>query len=315
MSKFGNSFIWHEKYSPQTVQDTILPRTLKSDFLEVIEKGDFQHLLFSGTAGIGKTTLAKALCNQLGLDYIYINASLENGIDVLRTKILEFASTVSLMGASKAVILDEADGLGEPIQKALRGFMDEFNVRFIMTCNFPHRIIDPLKDSRVSHYKFDIPESDKNAMMRQMYTRIVTILEAESVTFDPDVVKSLVRVDFPNFRKMLVNLQRYSARGSIDVGILGETDNAAFQKLISILRRKQFKEMCKWVVDNADMNKDKLFQDLFDNRDMLVKPASAAQLICTVNTHQYQSTFAISQVINTTAMLSELLNSCDFLSE
>lgn len=306
--------MWYEKYSPQTVEETILPKQLKADFLAAVQKGDFSHLLFSGTAGIGKTTLAKALCKDLGLDCMYINSSLESGIDVLRTKILEYASTVSLDGNNKVVILDEADGLGDAVQKALRGFMDEFNVRFILTCNFPHKIIDPLKDSRITHYRFEIPEADKNGMMRQMYARIVTILEKESITFNPDAVKALVRTNFPNFRKTLVELQRYSTSGNIDVGILSQTGEANFALLVDILRNKKFKDMREWVSSNADINKDKLYEDLYKQANTFVESTSVPQMILTLSEYQYRSTFAVSQEICTAAMLTELMSSCSFIS-
>jgi replication factor C small subunit len=269
--------------------------------------------LFSGSAGIGKTTLAKVLCKQLGLDYLYINSSLESGIDVLRTKILEFASTVSLSGSNKVVILDEADGLGDTIQKALRGFMDEYNVRFILTCNFPHKIIDPLKDSRITHYRFDIPEADKNGMMRQMYARAIAILEKESITFDADAVKELIRTNFPNFRKTLVELQRYSSTGKIDIGILSQSSEVNFKKLIDILKAKQFNEMRTWVSENADINKDKLYDDLYKNSNKFVEKSSLPQMILTLSEFQYRSTFAVSQEICTAAMLTELMSSCVFL--
>jgi len=312
MSKFGNSFIFHEKYAPQTIEDTILPKQLKSDFQNIVKQGDFTHLLFSGSHGIGKTTLAKALCNDLGLDFIYINASLENGIDVLRTRIMEFASTVSLMGAGKAVILDEADGLGEPIQRALRGFMDEFSVRFIMTCNFPHRIIEPLKDSRVSHYDFNIPEADKNGMMRSMYARIVDILTAENITFEPDAVKALVRTNFPNFRKTLMDLQKYSLSGNIDIGILGMSSDVLLNDLIELLKKKNFNGVRTWVSDNVNINKDKLFLDLYKHSSDYLKTSSIPQLVLSLADYGYKSTFAVSQEINTMALLTDIMASCDF---
>lgn len=312
MSKFGNSFILHEKYAPQTIEDTILPKQLKSDFLLIKEKGDFTHLLFSGTHGIGKTTLAKALCNDLGLDSIYINASLENGIDVLRTRIMEFASTVSLMGAGKAVILDEADGLGEPIQKALRGFMDEFNVRFILTCNYPHKIIDPLKDSRISHYDFSIPEADKNGMMRSMFNRVVEILNAEKITFETEAVKALVRSNFPNFRKTLMDLQKYSLSGNIDIGILGVSSDVLFSELVELLKKKNFNAVRAWVSANININKDKLFLDLYTNTKMYMKDNSVPQLVLSLADYGYKSTFAVSQEINTMALLTDIMASCEF---
>jgi DNA polymerase III delta prime subunit len=312
-NKVGNSFIWHEKYQPQTIEEIILPKQLKSDFLTAVEKGDFTHLLFSGTAGIGKTTLAKVLCKQMGMDYMYINSSLESGIDVLRTKILEYASTISLTGANKVVILDEADGLGDAVQKALRGFMDEFNVRFILTCNFPHKIIDPLKDSRIMHYKFEIPEAEKNGLMRQMFARIVTILEKENITFEADAVKALVRSNFPNFRKTLIQLQRYSASGNIDIGILGTTSEASFSTLVEILKNKKFNDMRSWVSDNSDIDKDKLYSDLYKHASSFVEQSSVPQMILTLSEYQYRSTFAVSQEITTAAMLTELMSSCAFI--
>lgn len=310
-NKFGNSFIWHEKYSPQTVEETILPRKLKEDFLQVIKDGEFSHLLFSGTAGVGKTSLGKVLCKQLGLDYIYINASLESGIDVLRTRIQDFASTVSLMGGKKVIICDEADGLTDATQKALRGFIDEFDVRFIFTCNFPHKLIDPLK-GRCTHYTFDIPESDKNPMMKTMYGRVIDILKAESITFEVEPVKSVIRSNFPNFRKTLIQLQQYSLSGTIDIGVIGMSPDVAFGELVDILKKKSYNELRTWVTANVFMDKDKLFSDLYKKCDTFIKPQSIPQMVLTLADYGYKSTFAVSQEINTLAMLTELMSSCDF---
>jgi replication factor C small subunit len=315
MSKIGDSFIWYKKYAPRTIEDTILPASLKADFADMVAKGDFQNLLFSGSAGIGKTTVAKVICDVLGLDYIFINSSLENGIDVLRTKIQDFASTVSLMGTNKVIILDEADGLGEPIQRALRGFMDEFNVRFIMTCNFPHRIIDPLKDSRVSHYKFDIKKEDRTPMMSAMFERVITILDKEGIEYDEPTIAAFVKAEFPNFRKLLVELQDYSLSGKIDVGIFSKSSEANFSSLIGILQKKQFNEMRQWVSQNIDMDKDKLYVDLYKHAKDFMKPTSIPQLVLTLADYQYKSTFAVNQEINTAAMLTDIMASCEFKND
>ena len=310
-NKFGNSFLWHEKYSPQTVEDTILPRPLKAEFLKIVEVGDFSHLLFSGTAGIGKTTLAKALCKQLGMDSMFINASVENGIDTLRTKIMEFASTVSLMGTTKVVILDEGDGLGDNVQKALRGFMDEFQVRFILTCNFPHRLIDPLK-GRFTHIAFDIPESENTYMMKTMFNRCAKILELEGIEFEVEPLKAVIRSNFPNFRKTLIQLQRYSSSGKIDVGILGTSPDAMFDSLITILRAKKYPELRNWVSENIHMEKNKLIADLYKRCDEFIKPNSIPQLVMTVADYDYKATFAVNQEINSLAMLQDIMGSCEF---
>ena len=249
-----NEFLWVEKYRPQTISDCILPDGLKQTFQEYVDAGEISNMLLCGTAGTGKTTVARALCNELGCDYIVINGSDESGIDVLRTKIRDFASTVSFESKAKVVILDEADYLNpQSTQPALRNFMEEYskNCGFILTCNFKNRIIEPLQ-SRCSVVDFLFPKKLAPSLAGSFFERVKSILEQEQVKYDEKVLAEIIQRHFPDWRRVLNELQRYSVSGIIDIGILSNSSQNAFKSLISLLKGKQFGDMRKWVGQNID---------------------------------------------------------------
>ena len=259
-------FLWVEKWRPRTISDCILPAELKNTFQEFVNQDNIPNMLLSGTAGTGKTTIARALCEELGCDYIVINGSEESGIDVLRTKIKDFASTVSLAGKIKVVILDEADYLNpNSTQPALRGFIEEFskNCRFIFTCNYKNRIIPPLH-SRTTVIDFKLNKEDRPVVAAKFFKRLQEILTAENVTFDNKVVAELLNKHFPDYRRVLNELQRYSSSGVIDAGILSSISDDNIKELLTSLREKDFKKMRNWVVNNLDNDPNVLFRKLYD---------------------------------------------------
>src|SRR6056300_66714 len=246
-----NEYLWVEKYRPQTIEDTILPVALKDTFRQILENKELPNLLFTGTAGVGKTTVAKAICNELDLDYLLINGSEEGNIDTLRHKIKQFASTVSLQGGYKVVILDEADYLNpQSTQPALRGFVEEFhkNCRFILTCNFKNRIIEPLH-SRFSNIEFKVNPKDKPKLASRLFERAIYILKEQNVSYEDKVLVELITKHFPDFRKLINELQRYSVSGAIDAGILVNVSDENLKTLMGYLKGKDFGEMRKWVVN------------------------------------------------------------------
>jgi DNA polymerase III delta prime subunit len=271
-------------------------------------------MLFTGTAGVGKTTVAKALCKELDLDYIVVNGSEEGNIDTLRNKIKHFASTVSLQGGYKVVILDEADYLNpQSTQPALRGFIEEFsnNCRFILTCNFKNRIIEPLH-SRCSVYEFSIPNGEKPAIAAGFFGRVIDILKKENVTFDQKVVATLVEKYFPDFRRVLNELQRYSVSGTIDSGLLVNLTEDNVKVLISYLKSKDFKGMRKWVVDNIDTEPAAIFRQIYDNLNAYVSPSSIPQTVLILADYQYKNAFVADHELNIVACMVELMASVEF---
>ena len=304
-----NEFLWVEKYRPQTIADCILPASLTSTFSKMISSGEIQNMLFTGTAGVGKTTVAKALCKELDLDYIVVNGSEEGNIDTLRTKIRHFASTVSLHGGYKVVILDEADYLNpQSTQPALRGFIEEFsnNCRFILTCNFKNRIIEPLHSS-CTVVEFAIPNTEKPAIAANFFKRATDILNKEGIPFDNKVVAMLVEKSFPDFRKILNHLQRYSVSGSIDSGILTNMIETNIKTLMSSLKEKDFKGMRKWVVDNIDLEPAALFRQIYDNMYEHLKPQSIPQCVVILADYQYKNAFVADHELNIVACMVELM--------
>ena len=304
-----SDFLWVEKYRPQTIADCVLPKDLTKTFSEYVKSGELPNMLFTGTAGVGKTTVAKALCNELDLDWIMVNGSEEGNIDTLRTKIKQFASTVSLQGGYKVVILDEADYLNpQSTQPALRGFIEEFanNCRFILTCNFKNRIIEPLH-SRCSTYDFSIPNNEKPAIAGGMFKRVTNILTAEKIEYDEKVLAELVSKHFPDFRRIINELQRYGTSGKIDSGILLNLNDVSINNLMQSLKGKDFKGMRKWVVDNIDTEPHVIFRKIYDNMNEKVQPQSIPQLVLILADYQYKNAFVADHELNVVACMTEIM--------
>ena len=307
-------FLWVEKYRPQKIDDCVLPEALKKTFKEYIIKGELPNFLLCGTAGTGKTTVAKALCNEIGAEYMFINGSEESGIDVLRTKIKSFASSVSLTDAKKVVILDEADYLNpNSTQPALRAFIEEFsnNCRFILTCNFKNRIIEPLH-SRCAVIEFKIDNAEKKNMLEGFFKRTRQILQQENIEFDPKVVAEMLTKYFPDFRRILNELQRYSVSGKIDTGILVNVSEESYKSLIKFMKEKDFTEVRKWVGKNSDTDSVSLFRQLYDSASTIMEPASIPQLILILAEYQYKAAFVADHELNTMAAMTEIMANCKF---
>ena len=310
----STDFLWVEEYRPGKIDDCILPTSLKTLFKSFIKKGELSNLLFSGTPGIGKTTVAKALCDQLNCDWIMINGSEEGGIDVLRDKIKNFASTVSLSGGKKVVILDEADYLNpQSTQPALRGFIEEFhkNCRFILTCNFKNRIIEPLH-SRFSNIEFKISPKDKPKLASKLFERTINILKENNVDYNDKVLAQLVKKHFPDFRKVINELQRYSVSGSIDAGILTNITNENLKSLMKLLKEKDFTETRKWVTQNLDNDPVRIFRSIYDNLYDNLQPETIPHAVLILADYQYKSAFVADQEINFTACLTEIMSQVKF---
>jgi len=307
-------FLWVEKYRPQKIDDCVLPQALKDTFRQYVEQGELPNFLFAGSAGVGKTTIAKALCNEIGAEYLMINGSEESGIDTLRTKIKGFASTVSLTDAKKVVILDEADYLqANSTQPALRAFIEEFanNCRFILTCNFKNRIIEPIH-SRCSVVEFKIDSKDKQEIAATFFKRAVSILKQEQIDFDPKVVAELITKHFPDYRRILNELQRYSVSGKIDSGILVNMSEESFKSLIKLLKDKDFNEVRKWVSKNSDSDTTSLFRELYDSAANTIEPNSVPQMVLILADYQYKAAFVADHELNIMAALTEIMAQCKF---
>jgi len=312
----SKEFLWVEKYRPQTIQDTILPEDLKQTFQKIVDSGEVPNMIFTGTAGLGKTTVARAICNELNLDYIIINGSEEGNIDTLRGKIKQFASSVSLQGGYKVVILDEADYLNpQSTQPALRGFIEEFskNCRFILTCNFKNRIIEPLH-SRCGVYEFNVKTNQDRAIMgQQFYQRARYILrDCEKIEFNQKVVAPLIMKHFPDFRRALNEMQRASIGGSINADALIE-DDSKYTDLYKFLRDKDFKGMRKWVVNNIDLEPASIFRGVYDSVEAHVKPESIPQLILILADYQYKNAFVADHELNLVACLTECMAQVEYV--
>ena len=307
-------FLWVEKYRPSTLDECILPSQLKKDFEEILKQGEIQNLLLTGTAGTGKTTVAKALCKQLNLDYLLINGSEESGIDTLRNKIKQFASTVSLQGGYKVVILDEADYLNpQSTQPALRGFIEEFsaNCRFILTCNFKNRVIETLH-SRCSVIEFNIPKKEAEVLCTSMMSRLMAILDAENVKYEAPVLAELIMKHVPDWRRVINELQRYSVSGVIDSGILAQLSDTSLNDLMIFLKEKNFKQMRKWVADNMDSEPAALYRKVYDNMYDYVDSSSIPQLVLILADYQYKNAFVADHELNTVACLTEVMAGVKF---
>ena len=302
-----DEFLWVEKYRPQTIEDCILPDAQKKDFRVMLDRGEIQNMLLCGGAGMGKTTIARALCNELETDYIIINGSEESGIDVLRTKIKQFASAVSFSGRPKVVILDEADYLNpNSTQPALRAFIEEFsnNCRFIFTCNFKNRIIPPLH-SRCAVVEFKIGKDDRAQIAAGFFKRVLEILRNENIEFDKKAVAKVIEKHFPDYRRVLNELQKYSASGTINEGILASVSDANMHDLVACLKDKDWKKMRNWVVNNQDNDPAGLFRKIYDT--LIERVSTVPQLVLLLADYQYKAAFCADQEINLVACLTEIM--------
>lgn len=308
--------LWEEKYRPKRVEDCILPKETKKYLLESVRSGNLDNFLFKGSAGTGKTTAARAICDELGLNTLFINASDDSGIDLVRNRIKSFASSVSLTGGAKVVILDEADGLNaNSAQPALRSFISEFskNCRFIMTCNYPNKLIDPLR-SRFTEVDFAIPVNEKKDLMGELFTSVQNILKQEGVQFEKPIIAEVIKKHFPDNRRIIKKLQKYAVMsgGKIDEGIMVKSDDVHIDELLGMLKSKQFNKVRQWVVDNINNDNSMLFRKFYEGISKGVVPDSLPLLVVTLADYQYKSAFVIDHEVNTLACLTEIMMQCEF---
>ena len=304
-----DDYLWVEKYRPKTIDDCILPQQIKETFQTFVDQQNVPNLLLTGGPGVGKTSVAKAMLEQLDSDYIVVNGSMSGNIDTLRNDIKTFASSVSFSGGRKYVILDEADYLNaQSTQPALRNFMEEFskNCGFILTCNFVNRVIEPLH-SRCSVIHFKIPNKEKPKMAQSFFKRVMKILEDNNIQADQKVVAELLQMHFPDWRRVLNELQRYSVSGSIDSGILVSLSDDNFKALVQYIKDKNFTEMRKWVGLNSDNDSTSIFRLIYDNSSTYLKPNSIPQLVLILADYQHKAAFVADQEINLVACLTEMM--------
>ena len=311
-----NDFLWVEKYRPQKVEDCILPTEVKTTFKSFVEQGEIPNLLLSGTAGVGKTTIAKALCKELGADFYVINGSDEGRfLDTVRNNAKNFASTVSLTSEAKhkVIIIDEADNTGNDVQLLLRAFIEEFagNCRFIFTCNYKNKILEPLH-SRCAVIDFTINKRDKPTIAASFFERLNFILDKERIEADKKVLVQLVNKHFPDWRRVLNECQRYAVSGKIDSGILAAFSDVAIEDLIKILKEKNFPEVRKWVNSSLDNDTSVLFRRIYDSLYESLVPSTIPAAVLVIAKYQYQTAFVADQEINMLACLTEIMVECEF---
>jgi DNA polymerase III delta prime subunit len=309
-----DDILWVERYRPRTIEECILPERLKTPFLEYVKDKKIPNLLLAGTAGVGKTTVAKALCAEVGCDNIMINGSDESGIDTFRNKIKGYASSLSFLGGRKVIIIDEADYLNpNSTQPALRNAIEEFsdNCSFIFTCNFKNRIIDPLH-SRCAVIDFSLKKSEKSKMASAIFKRVQTILEKENIEYDNAVLAEIIKKHFPDFRRIINELQRYSRFGKIDVGILAQVKNVSLSELVFFLKEKDFTNARKWV-SSCDSDPTVVYKEIYDNLYDCVDKNSIPKAVLILADYQYKSAFVVDQEINLMACLTELMIECEFI--
>ena len=307
--------LWVETYRPKTINECILPQVIKSSFLEFLNQGNVPNLILSGTAGTGKTTAARAICEELCVDYMMINGSDEGRlIDTLRNKIIPFCTTVSMTGGRKVLIIDEADYMNaESVQPAMRGCIEKFasNCSFIFTCNFKNRIIEPIK-SRCSGIEFKIDKDDRPDIAGQFMKRMQYILDVERIGYDVKVLAEMITKHFPDFRRCINELQRYSVSGKIDIGILSNLGEINLNQLVDAMKDKKFSEVRKWVVDNMDNDPVKIYRKIYDKMYEFAEPTSVPQIVLILADYSYKSAFVADQEINLVACLTELMVDCKF---
>jgi len=307
-----SDFLWVEKYRPSAIDECILETTNKAVFLGFIEGKDIPHLMLSGSAGVGKTTVARALCRELNSDYILINASDERGIDTIRNKVKSFASTRSLGKGKKVIILDEADSMTTDAQKAIRGVFEEFweNCRFILTCNYKNKLIEPIH-SRCSVIDFSITPSNKPQIASKLLERMEYILHEENIKYDREVLIQLIMKFFPDFRRLINEVQRYSSCGEINPGILN-IKSIEMSELLVFLKKKEFTNTRRWVVDNLDGESDAIYRSIYDSLYEYLSPESIPEAVIIIAEYQYKAAFVSDPEINILAALTEIMLRCEF---
>ena len=307
-------FLWVEKYRPTNVDECILPNNLKQTFKEFVKQKTIPNLILSGGAGVGKTTVANAMINEIGATSMMINGSEESGIDVLRTKIKNFASTSSLEGGRKYLILDESDYLNpQSTQPALRGFMEEFhkNCGFILTCNYKNRLIEPLH-SRCSGVDFRIPKGEINKLCTQFFKRVKSILDEEGIKYDDKVILELITKYFPDWRRTLNELQKYSVSGQIDSGILVNLSEVNINELMDALKKNEFTVVRKWIVNNLDNDPNRMFRVIYDSLYEFLDGSTIPHAVIIIGDYSYKSAFVADQEINMLACMTELMGAVKF---
>jgi DNA polymerase III delta prime subunit len=304
--------LWTEKYRPKTVEDCILPERLKIPFQEYVNQKQIPNLLLTGGAGVGKTTIAKAMCNEIGCDYMVINGSDENGVDVIRVKVKNYASSMSLSGGRKVIIIDEADYLSPNAQACLRNAIEEYaaNCSFIFTCNYKAKIIDPLH-SRCSVIDFGMKNGEKQKMASAFFKRIQSVLESENVEYDDKVIAELVKKHFPDFRRVINELQRYAQLGKIDVGILSQIGEVSITQVVKFMKDKDFTSVRKWAA-TTEIDSTALFRKLYDSLYDILKPSSIPGVVIVLADYQYKQAFVADQEINLVACLTEIMANGEF---
>jgi DNA polymerase III delta prime subunit len=302
-------FLWVEKYRPQRINDVVLPTDLKKTFSEIVKSGEVPNMLFTGTAGLGKTTVAKAICNELNIDYLMVNCSEEGGIDTLRNKIRSFASSISLDGGVRLVILDEADYLNaNSTQPALRSFIEEFssNCRFILTCNFKNRIIEPLH-SRCSVFDFNFKKTSLEKLQASFLRRLESILKSENVDYDIKVLVELIKKHSPDWRRVINECQRHSTSGELTTDVLVSVSDESLRDMMEMLRRGEFVNVRKWVSNNSDLDGTVTFRSIYDSAYEYMTPPSIPEAVLILSKYGYQSSFVADKEINLMACLTELM--------